>query len=98
MALRSSGSYDDQDGVADRIEDRHIVGDWPRPIGFFGAIGAAVALDLVSIPIAVLVAAVPFRKLGSAVAGGIHPAGLRPLLAKPPAGAKRSGGREGRAA
>jgi len=49
--------------MADRIDDTHIVVDWPRSIGFFGAIGAAVALDLVSMPIAVFVAAVPFLKL-----------------------------------
>jgi len=46
-----------------RIDDTHIEVDWPRSIGFFGAIGAAVALDLVSMPIAVFVAAVPFLKL-----------------------------------
>ena len=49
--------------MADRIDDTHIVVDWPRSIGFFGAIGAAVALDLISMPIAVFVAAVPFLKL-----------------------------------
>ena len=46
-----------------RIDDTHIEVDWPRSIGFFGAIGAAVALDLVSMPIAIFVAAVPFLKL-----------------------------------
>ncbi len=46
-----------------RIDDTHLEVDWPRSIGFFGAIGAAVALDLVSMPIAVFVAAVPFLKL-----------------------------------
>lgn len=49
--------------MTDRINDTHIVVDWPRSIGFFGAIGAAVALDLISMPIAVFVAAVPFLKL-----------------------------------
>lgn len=49
--------------MADRIDDTHIEVDWLRSIGFFGAIGAAVALDLVSMPIAVFVAAVPFLKL-----------------------------------
>jgi hypothetical protein len=49
--------------MADRIDHSHIEVDWPRSIGFFGAIGAAVALDLVSMPIAVFVAAVPFLKL-----------------------------------
>lgn len=37
--------------------------DWPRSIGFFGALGVAAALELVPIPIAVFVAAVPFLKL-----------------------------------
>ena len=37
--------------------------DWPRSIGFFGALGAAAALELVPIPIALFVAAVPFLKL-----------------------------------
>jgi len=49
--------------MVDRIDDTHIEVDWPRSIGFFGAIGAAVALDLISMPIAVFVAAVPFLKL-----------------------------------
>ena len=48
--------------VTGRVDD-HIEVDWPRSIGFFGAIGAAVALDLISMPIAVFVAAVPFLKL-----------------------------------
>ena len=43
--------------------DDQIITDWPRSIGFFGAIGAAVALDLISMPIAVFVAAVPFLML-----------------------------------
>ncbi|HET9782974.1 MAG TPA: hypothetical protein VFR33_14495 [Candidatus Dormibacteraeota bacterium] len=41
----------------------HLLVDWPRSIGFFGALGAAVALDLVPIPIAFFVASVPFLKL-----------------------------------
>ena len=41
----------------------HLVVDWPRSIGFFGAVGAAVALDLVPIPIALFIASVPFLKL-----------------------------------
>lgn len=51
-------------------EDRGLTGqtenvkiDWPRSLGFFGALGAAVALDLVPVPIAAFVAAVPFLKL-----------------------------------
>jgi hypothetical protein len=37
--------------------------DWPRSIGFFGAIGAAVALDLSAPPVGVFIAAVPFLKM-----------------------------------
>lgn len=40
-----------------------IAVDWPRSIGFFGALGVAAALELVPIPIALFVAAVPFLKL-----------------------------------
>jgi len=37
--------------------------DWPRSIGFFGAVGAAVALDLLSPPVGIFIAAVPFVKM-----------------------------------
>ena len=63
MAPRSTGTSDDQRGFTGQVDDTHIEVDWPRSIGFFGAIGAAVALDLVSMPIAIFVAAVPFLKL-----------------------------------
>jgi len=56
-------SRSDQRGLTGTVDDTHIEVDWPRSIGFFGAIGAAVALDLVSMPIAVFIAAVPFLKL-----------------------------------
>jgi len=41
----------------------HIEIDWPRSIGFFGALGIAAALELVPLPIALFVAGVPFLKL-----------------------------------
>jgi hypothetical protein len=63
MAPRSSSRASDQRGLAKRVGGSNIVVDWPRSLGYFGAIGAAVALDLVSMPIAVFVAAVPFLKL-----------------------------------
>ncbi|HET7420888.1 MAG TPA: hypothetical protein VFL27_10950 [Candidatus Dormibacteraeota bacterium] len=44
-------------------KDNDIMVDWPRSIGFFGALGVAAALELVPIPIAIFVAAVPFLKL-----------------------------------
>ena len=52
---------DDETGVTGRAD--HIEIDWPRSLGFFGAPGAAVALDLVPVAIAGFVAAVPFLKL-----------------------------------
>lgn len=48
-------------GVTGRTD--HLEIDWPRSLGFFGALGAAVALDLVPVAIAGFVAAVPFLKL-----------------------------------
>ena len=41
----------------------HIEIDWPRSLGFFGGLGIATALELVPVPIALFVAAVPFLKL-----------------------------------
>lgn len=60
---RNTGTSDDQRGFTGTIDDTHVEVDWPRSIGFFGALGIAVALDLVSMPIAVFVAAVPFLKM-----------------------------------
>lgn len=54
----------DQRGVtADVGKNNEIEVDWPRSIGFFGALGVATALNLVPLPIAVFVGAVPFLKL-----------------------------------
>jgi len=63
MPPRATGTSDDQSGFQDRLDHSNIEVDWPRSIGFFGAIGAAVALDLVSMPIAIFVASVPFLKM-----------------------------------
>ena len=66
MALRSSGISDDHWGMAAPIDDTQIEADWPRSIGFFGAfgaVGATVALDLVSMPSAMFVAAGPVLTL-----------------------------------
>jgi hypothetical protein len=41
----------------------HVEIDWPRSIGFFGGLGIAAALELVPLPIALFVAAVPFLKM-----------------------------------
>ena len=53
-----------QGGVTGRVGSHdEITVDWPRSIGFFGALGVAAALELVPIPIAIFVAGVPFLKL-----------------------------------
>jgi hypothetical protein len=43
----------------------HIEVDWPRSIGYFGALGAGVAFELIPLPIALFVASVPFLKMFS---------------------------------
>ncbi|MDQ6877391.1 MAG: hypothetical protein M3082_06770 [Candidatus Dormibacteraeota bacterium] len=55
---------------------------WPHSLGFFGAVGVAAALELITIPIAILVSSVPFVKrapraggVGWAGAGGRRPIG-----------------------
>jgi hypothetical protein len=54
----------DSRGVTGNVgSNNQVTVDWPRSIGFFGALGVATALELVPIPIAVFVAAVPFLKL-----------------------------------
>lgn len=50
-----------QAGVTGQAD--HIEIDWPRSIGFFGGLGAAAALELIPLPIALFVAGVPFLKL-----------------------------------
>jgi hypothetical protein len=54
----------DQRGVTGEVgKNKEIMVDWPRSIGFFGALGVAAAMNLVPLPIAVFVGAVPFLKL-----------------------------------
>lgn len=62
MAQAAYRTPPEERGLTGRVSE-HIEIDWPRSLGFFGALGAAVALDLVPIPIAAFVAAVPFLKL-----------------------------------
>jgi len=62
MARGATRTPRDQQGLTGRL-DHSIEVDWPRSIGFFGALGAAVALDLVPIAVAAFVASVPFLKL-----------------------------------
>lgn len=61
MARPGYRTSPEDDGVTGRTD--HIEIDWPRSIGFFGALGAAIALDLVPVAIGAFVAAVPFLKL-----------------------------------
>ena len=37
--------------------------DWPRTIGYYGGVSAALAFGLIEMPIAVFIAAVPFFKM-----------------------------------
>ncbi len=62
MAQPAYPTPPEEKGVTSRIGGNLEI-DWPRSVGFFGAIGAAVALDLVPIPIALFIASVPFFKL-----------------------------------
>ena len=61
MATTQGTPPPDEPGITSKIGQVEI--DWPRSLGFFGAIGAATALELIPIPIAVFVASVPFLKL-----------------------------------
>jgi hypothetical protein len=45
------------------VEDTYIEAGWPRPNGLIGALGTVIAVDLVSIPIALFVASVHLLKL-----------------------------------
>src|SRR3981081_1217306 len=61
MATPQGNPPPDEPGITSKVGQVEI--DWPRSLGFFGAIGAATALELIPIPIAVFVAGVPFLKL-----------------------------------
>ncbi|GHO85589.1 hypothetical protein [Dictyobacter formicarum] len=37
--------------------------DWPRTIGYYGGIGLAVALELIDLPLAIFIGAIPFFKM-----------------------------------
>ena len=61
MASAKAPEQPQEPGITSKVGQVEI--DWPRSLGFFGAIGAATALELIPIPIAVFVASVPFLKL-----------------------------------
>ncbi len=48
-------------GLTSRIGPVEV--DWPRSIGYFGGVGLATAAGLLSPPVAVFIAAVPFLKM-----------------------------------
>ena len=68
MKKRSRRATGQTDGAP--VEERDVtsqvgplVVDWPRSIGFFGAVGLGIALDLVPLPVGLFIGAVPFIKL-----------------------------------
>jgi hypothetical protein len=61
MAMTQGTPPIQEPGITSKIGEVEI--DWPRSLGFFGALGAATALELIPIPIAIFVASVPFLKL-----------------------------------
>ncbi|HEY1454988.1 MAG TPA: hypothetical protein VGG31_00710 [Candidatus Dormibacteraeota bacterium] len=61
--MAASRTQRSQRGLTGTVDDTHIEVDWPKSLGFFGGLGAAIAFDLVPLPIAVFVASVPFLKL-----------------------------------
>ncbi len=53
-----------------QAEDRGLVSqigpvqvDWPRTIGYYGGVAAAIAIGLVDVPVGLFIAAVPFFKM-----------------------------------
>jgi hypothetical protein len=55
--------------MSDAEEDEEFVSrlgpiaiDWPRTVGYYGAIGAAVAFDVIAPPLAAFIAVVPLLK------------------------------------
>ena len=61
MAMTQGPPPPEEQGITSKVGEVEI--DWPRSLGFFGALGAATALELIPIPIALFVASVPFLKL-----------------------------------
>src|SRR3982074_3477244 len=61
MAMTQGPQPPEEQGITSKVGEVEI--DWPRSLGFFGALGAATALEFIPIPIALFVASVPFLKL-----------------------------------
>src|SRR5436190_17111952 len=64
--------------------------DWPRSVGYFVGIGLAVALEVISPPIGLFLAAIPFVKMLNRAEVAIPPAAGRGHLS-PPRGATSHG-------
>jgi len=78
------------------VDDTDIEAGWPRSNGFIGALGAAIAVDFVSIPIALFVASVHVLKLTNrpGAAKRLRPVPARPIgrmRSAPKAGARKAG-------
>ena len=48
-------------GLVSRVGPFEI--DWPKSVGYFGVIGLALVMDLIALPIALFIAAIPVLKL-----------------------------------
>ena len=40
-----------------------VVIDWPRSLGYFGGVGLAIAFDVITPPVGIFIAAIPFLKM-----------------------------------
>jgi hypothetical protein len=51
----------EDEGLVSRVGPIEV--DWPRSLGFFGAVGVATVIGLIEPPLGVFIAAVPFVKM-----------------------------------
>jgi hypothetical protein len=58
--MQQAGNQEER-GLVSRIGPLEV--DWPKSVGYFGAIGSAIACDLIAPPIGVFIAAIPVLKL-----------------------------------
>jgi hypothetical protein len=56
------GNDEEQDEAAFTSDVGPVRIDWPRAVGYYGAIGAAVAFEVIAPPLAIFIAAVPLLK------------------------------------
>jgi hypothetical protein len=55
------GPADQQKGLVSRVGPLEI--DWPRSLGYFGAVGLAVGIGMIDPPAGLFIAAIPFLKM-----------------------------------